>query len=145
MNKPLDDATSCAECHADMYEPVDIFEHATHVEALGGNDGCAECHGDGRLPKVRQNTTGCAQCHQDMRVADSRVQPVSGGHGTEATGYTDALHGLCTSCHQEQDAAHPGAEPPLGECATCHSTRSVSDADTVLDARQPSRPSQGRR
>ena len=40
QNLPFDRNTSCFQCHRDMYETSDTFDHGSHVEQLGGNAGC---------------------------------------------------------------------------------------------------------
>ncbi|MGW8283202.1 MAG: cytochrome c3 family protein, partial [Gemmatimonadota bacterium] len=46
MKKPYEDVSTCSGCHADMYLPVDIFQHSFHVKRTNGNDGCIDCHTD---------------------------------------------------------------------------------------------------
>ena len=119
MNKPLERATGCSECHADMYSPTDIFDHRLHTERTGGNDGCVRCHTDPRADKVRANTTPCVECHGDLRPEGSLVR-VEGRPPSElAVGYRDALHGLCVGCHERAEAS---ATVPrhLDRCTTCH-------------------------
>lgn len=121
MNMPLDSNTACFECHRDMYLTSDIFDHNSHVAELGGNAGCGECHDQTAGAKTRQSAIACAECHQDMLVADAAVAPPEGGLRGFATGYMDAMHGLCIDCHQRMRADRPGDfRPDFAECATCH-------------------------
>ena len=126
MNRPQDLASSCSECHRDMYEPVDIFDHDRHEEALGHNEGCARCHTDASLPKRREHTTPCSECHAEMRVAGSRIEqrrPQVQAPESVASGYMDAMHGLCIPCHEQKERERPGKEGWLSGCVACHATK----------------------
>ncbi|RLB60102.1 MAG: hypothetical protein DRI90_14485 [Deltaproteobacteria bacterium] len=117
-NEPLAQATSCYRCHTDMYLSEDIFSHQAHVEHLGFNAGCVECHADPALAKVEANTTPCATCHPGMHEGDSLVKPANPGQrmGHKAPGYKTAMHELCISCHEKNEGQIEG----LAQCTTCH-------------------------
>jgi hypothetical protein len=121
MNRPLDVATSCAECHRDMYEPVDIFDHDLHETRLGGNDGCARCHRDPARRRVREVTTPCTDCHKQLRARVSRIEPAH-DDGTMAVGYLDAMHGLCVECHRSAEERQTELAGQLTTCVRCHAT-----------------------
>jgi hypothetical protein len=119
MNKPLAQATSCHQCHADMYLARDIFSHRGHVKHLGDKEACIKCHTDPALPKVERNTTPCASCHPEMRAKESLIAtPITAGRtpGHKAPGYRAAMHKLCIDCHKKNEDQIKG----LAGCTTCH-------------------------
>jgi hypothetical protein len=120
MNMPLDQATSCWECHRDMYEPTPTFSHGSHVRHTGGNDGCVECHHGSAAVKSFQTSTACAQCHEAMAGPQSTIIAPT-DRWNEAAGYMDAMHGLCIACHKNKAAEDPLRFPTtLAECRACH-------------------------
>ena len=122
LNMPLDQATSCYECHRDMYEPTSIFSHPSHMRSTGGNDGCVKCHVDSSAVKSFETTTPCAECHAKMEAPGSTVK-TSDGRWREASGYMEAMHELCISCHTRTAAENPETFPTsLTECRGCHDT-----------------------
>lgn len=140
---PLDEATSCAKCHRDMFLKTLIFDHAAHQRRQGGNKGCEKCH-PRNLPKSANTIKVCTECHTAMEVKGSRVTIQTKGPDRlkHAVGYTDAMHGLCIKCHKEKaeeyiakrEAGNPRVSEqgfPLTEaewiykerlhfCPTCH-------------------------
>jgi len=120
MNKPFSKATSCHECHSDMYLAVDIFDHDFHARQLGGNDYCSVCHRDISLPKTRANTTACSKCHSNMRVKDSFVKVTDPAKKDMASGYMQAMHGLCVRCHEEEKDSLAEPYDDFSRCTTCH-------------------------
>lgn len=120
MNKPFDRGTGCYECHSDMYTTVDVFDHDLHMRLLGGNDHCSECHTDNRLLKVRENTKRCLKCHQAMVAAGSRIKLSSDRIDPNTVGYMDALHGLCTDCHEEHQQSMSEPREDMTRCTFCH-------------------------
>jgi Ni/Fe-hydrogenase subunit HybB-like protein len=108
---PNDQATACSKCHQDYYQPVSIFNHIQHQQALGNNASCKECHPQ---EHSRYNTTACQQCHEDM-LSRSR-EPIS--NPALASGYLDAMHIMCRDCHQKEAGLRN--KPGLDECITCH-------------------------
>jgi Ni/Fe-hydrogenase subunit HybB-like protein len=143
MVKPMDEATSCAECHRDMFLKTLIFDHAFHEKKQGGNKGCEKCHKQNE-PKSAQTAKVCTECHKDMEAKGSRITIQTKGSDRLkfAVGYMDAMHGLCVSCHKEKAgeyrekslAGKPRVSPegiPMTEeewisrerlnfCPTCH-------------------------
>jgi len=108
LNMPLDKASSCHECHSDMYESTSIFSHASHVRSTGGNDGCVVCHDDPDEAKSFEAATACAECHADMLWH-------------EANGYAEAMHALCITCHERTAGEKPRDFPALlQDCQGCH-------------------------
>jgi len=149
LNMPFDKNTSCCECHRDMYTVTDIFDHASHVAKLGGNNSCEGCHdqestetaeaeAEGRGSAWRHRfikwatsptksksldiASGCAKCHEDMIVTDSLVDPPEeGAKELVAGGYMNAMHELCISCHEQKLEEDPELyDPHFADCATCH-------------------------
>jgi len=116
MNMPFDEHSSCFECHRDMYVTTDIFDHESHVGNLHGNESCARCHQDPGEIKSRETALGCAECHEDMLAADSPVNLPEHELQGLATGYMDAMHGLCIRCHETTLDYFPG----FAQCANCH-------------------------
>ena len=130
LNEPFDRHPPCVDCHRDMYEPVSAFDHASHVKALHGNAGCVECHKAPHGPKSYATATACVECHADLAPANSFVAaPHDRWH--PASGYVDAMHGLCKQCHEHKLRAEPGKHPKtLDRCDTCH------DPDRSFDLEQ---------
>jgi hypothetical protein len=120
MNKPFDKGTRCYECHTDMYLSVDIFDHDFHMRKLGDNEGCAECHRDPAVLKIRENTTDCLECHKGMRPEGSRVNVTDPAKRYLAVGYMDGMHGLCVTCHEESVDTQSGLNDDLARCTNCH-------------------------
>jgi hypothetical protein len=120
INLPLDRASSCSGCHRDMYESTDVFNHESHVAALHGNDGCAKCHADSVAAKTRETSTACSHCHE-REIAGSEVIAAPEPRWDAAAGYTDAMHGLCITCHTRAvEAAPDRVAANLPRCDTCH-------------------------
>ncbi len=132
MNKPYDKATGCHQCHADMYLETDIFNHDLHQKKLGNNAGCAKCHVDDSLPKVRKNTTACAECHPGMRQNDAVGDPQK---RNLAPGYMDAMHGLCIGCHQERKDTLAEKNEDFARCTQCHRDTPGFDSPAWNDLR----------
>jgi len=103
MQKPMDQATSCSECHRDMFLKTQIFNHLFHEEKLGGNRGCEKCH-DIKYPNSAENAKTCEKCHTKMISEGTRITIKTKGRDRlkYAVGYDDAMHGLCIPCHQEK-------------------------------------------
>ena len=101
--KPMDEATSCAECHRDMFLKTSIFNHDAHQRRQGGNKGCEKCHPQND-PKSAKTVKVCTECHTTMMVKGSRVtlQTKGADRLKYAVGYADAMHGLCVPCHTEK-------------------------------------------
>jgi hypothetical protein len=140
LTKPLDENTSCFECHRDMYESRSVFDHDIHAAELGGNEGCVECHdGDTRV-KSYETITECSECHRAEVSAKAFVE-VPPGHWGDAVGYMEAMHTLCADCHEREAVRAPDERPEdLDRCMTCH------DVDWREDVRQmmPRRRLEGR-
>lgn len=120
MNVPLDEATSCARCHRDMYRPTDIFAHDQHVQALGGQTACAGCHPDPAAAKIRTATKPCTECHKPLDPAVTLIDSSQSHTPGMAPGYIQAMHGLCIGCHRDHEAQAEATEPYLSSCAACH-------------------------
>lgn len=142
LDRPLDQATACSECHQDFYLPSTIFNHSAHVQELGGNQACAECHpsesfsfhlivvsyvrGDHDCLEchtgdhLSKNAVSCDKCHEQMTASDPQA-----AFSHQAIPYQEALHTTCINCHQRQ--AFELGRPELGECATCHAISSPEE------------------
>ncbi len=120
LTKPLDENTSCSECHTDMYEPRSVFDHDIHTERLGGNQGCIECHSDGTEVKSYETITECSECHRNEIAQRAFIESPESRWG-DAVGYMDAVHSLCVDCHEREALAVQGGHPEtLNRCMTCH-------------------------
>jgi Ni/Fe-hydrogenase subunit HybB-like protein len=128
QNMPFDKNTSCFQCHSDMYEASDIFSHDSHIKHMEGNEGCVKCHDDPTQVKSRQTAKACQQCHSDMIAADTfRARPAKALVGM-ATGYMNAMHGLCIDCHERKIKEKPGEySANFARCDTCHGDPANAD------------------
>jgi Ni/Fe-hydrogenase subunit HybB-like protein len=116
MHEPYDKNTGCYRCHTDMYLARSIFSHDYHVNMLGWNDSCQECHELGK-GRSRESAKACDQCHVDalsLKVPDATIA----SDGDLAPSYTDAMHGLCIGCHDQ--VADQINKPHHAVCSTCH-------------------------
>jgi Ni/Fe-hydrogenase subunit HybB-like protein len=120
MNKPLDKATSCFECHRDMFLSTDIFDHEYHRAKLEESGGCVACHKDPADPKKRQAVTQCDECHKTMRTPNSFVKTEKEEETGIAPGYMTAMHSLCVECHKQKQEEKAELAPHLARCAACH-------------------------
>ena len=128
QNMTFDQNTACYQCHRDMYEVSDTFDHILHVYRLGGNVSCMVCHERNPSAKSRETALACWECHGDMVVSGSIVEPSPTGLQGFAPGYMEAMHGLCIGCHERLSAEDPeryGEE--FGRCDVCH--REFKDRD----------------
>ncbi len=129
---PHDKDTGCYRCHTDMYLPVSIFNHDSHVAYLGGNQACDDCH-PSESNRGKEGTKDCAECHKDdlsLLVPDAPIPMKK----WVAPGYTDAMHGLCISCHKEIAGRIGNSEH--GSCLTCHLTDIVAGKEGEWTRRQ---------
>ncbi|RJP24423.1 MAG: Ni/Fe-hydrogenase cytochrome b subunit [Candidatus Abyssobacteria bacterium SURF_5] len=120
MNKPLDKATSCYECHTDMFLTTDTFQHEYHREKLKEQGGCVKCHKDPAEPKTRETATACGECHKNMRVPNSFVKVEEADQTGIAPGYMNVMHKLCIECHKQKQEEKVELAPDLARCAACH-------------------------
>ncbi|MFH1745408.1 MAG: NrfD/PsrC family molybdoenzyme membrane anchor subunit [Planctomycetota bacterium] len=128
QNMTFDQNTACYQCHRDMYEITDTFDHVLHIQKLGGNVACAVCHKDEFERKSRETALACWECHGDMVVRDSIIPTTEAGLVGFAPGYMDAMHGLCIRCHEQMSDEQPdvyGVE--FSRCDFCH--REFQDTD----------------
>ncbi len=137
QNIPFDQNTSCSQCHRDMYEPTDTFDHAFHMGKLGGNQGCTQCHADEPERKTRSTAKACQICHTQMIVQGSRIPVSEQGLTGFASGYMDAMHGLCIACHEEE--ARERNKPHHARCDTCHrpEIEPVDTAELLVSGSEP--------
>jgi Ni/Fe-hydrogenase subunit HybB-like protein len=110
LDMPEDEATACWECHGDYHQPVSIFDHSLHQQALGRNESCLECHAQ---EHVKLTAAICQECHETMVPGDGQT-----AFEMLAASYQDAMHGRCLDCHKEE--ALEQDKPELALCSTCH-------------------------
>jgi Ni/Fe-hydrogenase subunit HybB-like protein len=122
LNKPLNWATPCYQCHRDMYESTDTFNHPIHVEKLGGNGACDRCHQNKDQPRSGKNCRPCLDCHRRMIAPGSLVTLEHREDVRLAPGYVKAMHGLCVKCHQAEEKKDPTWQAELSLCRRCHQT-----------------------
>jgi hypothetical protein len=143
LTKPLDENTSCFECHTDMYEPRSVFDHDLHVSGLGGNAGCTECHADGSEVKSYDTVTECSECHQGEIASRAFIEAPPARWG-EAVGYMDAMHSLCVECHEREALRAPEElSEDLNRCMTCHDVDWREDVKALSPRRRDSRRAYG--
>ncbi|MFZ5822311.1 MAG: NrfD/PsrC family molybdoenzyme membrane anchor subunit [Chloroflexota bacterium] len=118
LDLPGDQATACWTCHTDYHQPASIFDHSLHQQALGGNESCLECH---TQEHVRLSAEICQDCHETMLPGEGEA-----AFNQMASGYKDAMHGRCLTCHQQQEKEQD--IPNLSQCSTCH-TYNQEDPD----------------
>lgn len=120
LNLPNERASECAYCHRDMYLESDIFSHTMHIKEEKGNAGCQKCHKNSAVKKNRETSVPCRECHDKMKIDNSFIQIQSSWKGF-ATGYKQAMHGLCLKCHEQKEkAAGKKFRMGISGCATCH-------------------------
>ena len=118
LRKPLDENTSCFECHRDMYDSTSVFDHKIHVNGMEGNQACAECHVGEVEVKSYQTITECSDCHR-AEIADRAFIEAPEAHWKPAVGYMYAVHSLCVECHKRESVTGEHPED-LNRCMTCH-------------------------
>ena len=134
-NVPLDRATSCSYCHRDMYRWTDTFDHTRHVAAHDRSRSCTVCHADRHAARDRLESRPCASCHLPTPPHATRVRVTRHRDPGMAPGYERAMHGLCESCHREQEKELTAAERYLSRCGACHRSEFADDAE--MRARPP--------
>jgi Ni/Fe-hydrogenase subunit HybB-like protein len=145
LNKPLDENTSCFECHRDMYEKRSVFDHDLHVTRLGGDDSCTECHSDGSTVKSYDTITECNECHRREIASKSFIEAPQ-ARWKPAVGYMGAMHALCVECHQREALTHPDEHPEsLNRCTTCHDVDWREDLRRLEPKRKQVRQAAGER
>ena len=110
QNLPGEEALLCHACHSDMSRKSPIFDHGNHVAHLGDKWSCERCHDAGKA-KNRATAVACVSCHRDDMGLTSRP------YNYYARSYTDSMHGLCVTCHREQDQKN---DTQTAECRFCH-------------------------
>lgn len=139
LNMPLEQGSSCYECHRDMYERTSIFNHAAHVAKLDGNESCTECHGDYAEVKNYETATACSECHEAPAVTNPIIE-VADSSWHQAKSYMEAMHGLCMACHQKSVVESPERySSALDRCDNCHD----EDLALELDLMAPRRATDG--
>ncbi len=120
LNMPMDRASSCHECHRDMYEPTLIFNHESHVRGTDGNQGCVKCHDPSSAVKSYETATACRECHAESIMSGPVIADPE-DRWNSAVGYMAAMHGLCRQCHINKAEMTPGEFPvSLQDCRACH-------------------------
>jgi hypothetical protein len=131
-NFPLARATSCRQCHRDMYRTTDTFDHERHVAALGTNASCMRCHPDPGKPKTRAAATACASCHAADASPTARVKVTIRLPQGIAVGYRAAMHGLCITCHRAYEKEKGIEQVTLSRCPNCHREATPNGDDLRL-------------
>ncbi len=105
LARPGKGPSSCSGCHRDMNRKNRFFDHDGHIGLLAESGSCSACHIGDRSGK---NIRPCGDCHEGYtkKIGDYR----------SASGYRDALHGLCYRCHDRAGTSTGERE----YCATCH-------------------------
>jgi len=111
---PLDKESNCAACHQKMYQVSDAFRHDWHSNPDGANISCNECHTAAET-RSAESAKECTDCHKKLspQLAAIQIEKYA------APSYTDAMHGLCISCHQKKVETLPN-KPNLTRCTACH-------------------------
>lgn len=129
MNLPHDEASACASCHSDMYQPADAFRHDWHASPTGANIACYQCHARGQT-RTAGTAVACDHCHKNLVPAKASIAIKT----YRAVSYTGALHRLCIGCHTQK--AVEKKKPEMTQCAWCHKeNREVIEAHD-LDLRR---------
>ena len=118
LNFPLENLSSCSECHTSMYTRVDFFNHSWHTSAEGANLKCNDCHKTG-MTKNANSAKLCSDCHTTYKFADNE-KLINDKY--QILSYVDALHNLCVSCHA-REAKKSKEKENLVLCSTCHKTQ----------------------
>ncbi|MBD3169781.1 MAG: hypothetical protein GF307_09890 [candidate division Zixibacteria bacterium] len=126
MNIPLDKHSGCYECHRNMYTTADAFRHDWHASPAGAKINCDKCHQPG-VQRTASSAKTCDKCHNDL-VAQNAVIKFE---ENEALSYTDAMHGLCVSCHKQKARVLEGKED-LDRCPTCHKVRDLESIPSEI-------------
>ena len=117
-------ASPCHECHRDMYEKINIFNHASHILHMRDGAGCAECHLKKSEPKNSDTAKKCLECHEDTSSFDTFVHDEGMDMAGLASSYMTAMHNMCMPCHereaQEKTLTPKGPDPALTRCDQCH-------------------------
>ncbi len=112
---------TCSACHRDMYLETDLFNHSFHIDRLKGNAGCVRCHPNSKAAKTRASAEKCETCHEKMWVKGSRVKTSEMRMTGMASGYMDAMHGLCVKCHEKKHEEEPARfDASFKSCRYCH-------------------------
>jgi len=117
MNMPMDKQSGCYECHSNMYQTADAFDHEWHSTDARANLACVECHAAG-VEKTKDNAQKCDYCHKDLIPENSRIKI----EDYMAPSYVDAFHDLCVECHRIK-AGELAEKKELALCKTCHESQ----------------------
>ncbi len=141
MNKPDDQATGCYECHNQMYQMSNAFNHDWHASENGADLNCFECHdkdiSKGRKFMERDSLSKelCKDCHDGMFAVDALFNEY---HDFKTVSYTQAMHGLCITCHDtelKKDSVLREEKPNLSKCENCHETIRDEDKKELFETR----------
>ena len=117
MNMPMDRQSGCYECHSNMFETADAFNHEWHETDARANLTCYDCHTPG-VEKSKQSAKECSQCHNDLVPKNSKIKI----DNYMAPSYVDAMHMLCIDCHKTK-AQELADKKELPLCKTCHESK----------------------
>lgn len=114
VNTPMDEQSSCWECHRYMYSESHAFDHDWHSSPVGGNIKCDICHTEG-MEKSRDSAKPCKDCHNDLAVSGATLAI----EAWVAPSYVDAMHNLCVNCHTNK-AQEDSTLAKIALCPACH-------------------------
>jgi len=105
--------------HKEVFQRLErapvIFTHEKHVEELGGDESCSECHHiyseeEGKLIYEEGEEVGCTECHgfKDEKRED----------GGKTPSLMNAYHINCVGCHRKLAKENKKTGPAT--CGECH-------------------------
>jgi predicted CXXCH cytochrome family protein len=152
----------CEACHgpgiAHVRNPSAVVPHASIRAAVGGNDGCGECHSGvhhsfveewtesrhGRVQTAAVQRAECRGCHG----AQFALQTLDPEANYDERSSTEPIAITCAVCHDPHGAQHTGQlrlsiEVPSEEenlCMRCHQKRGQPDPTTFRGPHAPEGP-----
>jgi predicted CXXCH cytochrome family protein len=152
----------CESCHgpgvAHVRNPSAVVPHASIQAAVGGNDGCGECHSGAHHPFVEEWTESrhgrvqtaavqraeCRGCHG----AQYALQTLDPEANYDERGSDAPIAITCAICHDPHGAEHEGqlrlsiSVPSEEEnlCMRCHQKRGQPDPTTFRGPHAPEGP-----
>lgn len=118
---------SCSECHNNMYKDVNFFKHDRHTSPAGADLKCNDCHICG-VNRSALTAKKCTACHSSYNF-NTKKNSSTRKYGMPS--YTNAMHGLCITCHATQSKLSKD-KPDLTLCSTCHNSRLNENLNTDL-------------
>jgi len=105
--------------HEEVFKKLErapvVFTHQKHVDILGGDESCAECHHvyseeEGKAVYEEGEETGCTDCHgfKDEKMPNGSTKP----------SLMNAYHTNCVGCHRKLAREKKNTGPAT--CGECH-------------------------